>query len=155
MSLIQEINRTETEKNKTKQVATNIDNKLVELGGEQATNLSDVANKMGAMVTGNYKKIATGDLNYKVSLDRGEGFNKTLPINFDLKYFFIEVTNGYNPEPDYNQHGVLRAIDLSENQYVASCVFRVAIQNSVKHEVRIVSNSRADSLTFGKWWAIG
>lgn len=34
MSLASEINRTETEKNKTKKVATNIDNKLVELGGE-------------------------------------------------------------------------------------------------------------------------
>ena len=36
MSLTSEINRTETEKNKTKQVATQIDNKLIELGGEQA-----------------------------------------------------------------------------------------------------------------------
>lgn len=61
MNLKQEINRTETNKNKTKQVAINIDNKLVELGGEQATDLSDVVNKMGAMVTKNYKKVAVID----------------------------------------------------------------------------------------------
>ena len=57
MNLKQEINRTETEKNKTKQVATNIDNKLVELGGEQAIDLSDVPNKIQEMVK-DYRRVA-------------------------------------------------------------------------------------------------
>ena len=62
MSLIQEINRTETEKNKTKQVATNIDNKLVELGGERATDLADVPNKIDETIKNNLRKSAVIDL---------------------------------------------------------------------------------------------
>lgn len=52
MSLISEINRTETNKNKTKTVANNIDNKLVELGGEQAESLADIPNKIEVTWTG-------------------------------------------------------------------------------------------------------
>ena len=62
MSLIQEINRTETEKNKTKQVATNIDNKIVELGGEQAINLADVPNKIDETIKNNLRKSAVINL---------------------------------------------------------------------------------------------
>lgn len=58
MDLKNTINNTNTQKENIKTVATQIDNKLVELGGEQAIDLSDVANKMGAMVTGNYTKYA-------------------------------------------------------------------------------------------------
>lgn len=57
MSLIQEINRTGTETNKTKQVATQIDNKLIELGGEQAESLADIPNKI-EVVENQYLKIA-------------------------------------------------------------------------------------------------
>lgn len=154
MSLKDAINNTNTQKENIKTVANNIDNKLVELGGEKATDLSDVANKMEGMV-GQYKKFATGDLNYKASLNSGQGFNKTLPIDFPLKYFFIEVTKGYNSNSAYNEHGVLRAINLNENQYVASCVFSVNIQNAEKKEIRIVSYLDENELTFGKWWALG
>ena len=58
MDLKNTINNTNTQKENIKTVATQIDNKLVELGGEQAENLSDVANKMEGMVTGNYSKFA-------------------------------------------------------------------------------------------------
>lgn len=57
MSLISEINRTETNKNKTKTVANNIDNKLVELGGEQVESLADIPNKI-EVVENQYLKIA-------------------------------------------------------------------------------------------------
>ena len=50
MSLKDTINNTNTQKENLKTVANKIDNKLVELGGEQATDLSDVANKMEGMV---------------------------------------------------------------------------------------------------------
>ena len=84
MSLISEINRTETEKNKTKTVATNIDNKLVELGGEQAIDLSDVPNKMEVMVKENYKKIAI--LNKKISSTRAcEQTAIAVPVNLTFK----------------------------------------------------------------------
>lgn len=55
MSLTDTINNTNAQKENIKTVATQIDNKLVELGGEKATNLSDVVSKMGAMV-GSIKK---------------------------------------------------------------------------------------------------
>ena len=76
MNLKQEINRTEAEKNKTKQVAINIDNKLVELGGEQATDLADVPNKMGAMVKGNYKRFASVSKRVNISYSSGGGTQK-------------------------------------------------------------------------------
>lgn len=62
MDLKNTINNTNTQKENIKTVATNIDSKLVELGGERATDLADVVNKMGAMV-GQYKKIAEGEYN--------------------------------------------------------------------------------------------
>ena len=70
MNLKQEINRTETEKNKTKKVATNIDNKLVELGGEQAIDLSDVPNKIEKTLNNNLIKTAT----INIEGDKTEGF---------------------------------------------------------------------------------
>lgn len=91
MSLIQEINRTETNKNKTKQVATNIDNKLVELGGEQATDLSDVPNKMGAMVTTQYKKIATGEI--KTSKSAGMKVEVNTNLEFNPSRIFARISS--------------------------------------------------------------
>lgn len=92
MSLITEINRTETEKNKTKQVATQIDKKLVELGGEQAINLADVPNKMGAMV-GQYNKVATFDSPGIIKFDNNTQ-TVTIPTNtqFVPKFAFLEFS---------------------------------------------------------------
>lgn len=91
MSLIQEINRTGTETNKTKQVATNIDNKLVELGGERATDLADVVNKMGAMV-GQYKKIAIGNkTNFSVSSGRINELKINMNLDFTPEIIFCNV----------------------------------------------------------------
>ena len=99
MSLASEINRTETEKNKTKKVATNIDNKLVELGGEQAINLADVPNKIGAMVTKNYKRITRFNLNKDITYTN-TGF-KSFEIPLNLEYvpseIIIRFGNGGNP----------------------------------------------------------
>lgn len=68
MDLKNTINNTNTQKDKLKIGKRNIDNKLVELGGEQATDLADVVNKMGAMVTENYKKIVIGTLKAQLEL---------------------------------------------------------------------------------------
>lgn len=65
MSLRDNIDNTNTQKDNLKTVATQIDNKLVELGGEQATDLSDVANKMGAMVS-EYSQYASIDVNIPI-----------------------------------------------------------------------------------------
>ena len=65
MDLKNTINNTNTHKENIKTVATQIDNKLVELGGEQATDLSDVANKMGAM-TEQYLQYASINTSIRV-----------------------------------------------------------------------------------------
>lgn len=57
MSLTDTINNTNTQKENLKTVATKIDNKLVELGGEQAINLADIPNKI-EVVENQYLKIA-------------------------------------------------------------------------------------------------
>lgn len=84
MNLKQEINRTEAEKNKTKQVAINIDNKLVELGGEQATDLADVPNKMGAMVTEQYRKVAFIDIPQGIEIPNI--YNGVAPFTRTINY---------------------------------------------------------------------
>lgn len=71
MDLKSTINNTNTQKENVKKVAINIDNKLVELGGEQATSLADVVNKMGAMV-GQYFKGALLKPNKKLTVRRYE-----------------------------------------------------------------------------------
>lgn len=93
MSLITEINRTETEKEKVKKVATQIDNKLVALGGQQATDLADVANKMQEM-TKQYSKFATGNLDIRLdySASSQEYVDIDIPINFDAKIIFLKFT---------------------------------------------------------------
>lgn len=82
MSLTSEINRTETEKNKTKTVAVNIDNKLVELGGEQAINLAEVPSKIDRALSG-YNKISDGKCSVYMNLAEhvGSGNGLKLPIN--------------------------------------------------------------------------
>ena len=101
MSLTDTINNTNKQKENAKTVATQIDNKLVELGGERATDLFDVPNKMEGMV-GQYKNFAQGTYN---SYLKGKNiykpggpdavFEKTvimpLNLNFNPKYIFLSA----------------------------------------------------------------
>ena len=98
MSLITEINRTETEKNKVKKVATNIDNKLVELGGEQATDLADVPNKMEVMVK-EYNRVATFDLAIKIPVNNNTQ-TVTIPTNtqFIPIFAFVEFNKRFGTQ---------------------------------------------------------
>lgn len=101
MSLIQEINRTETNKNKTKQVAINIDNKLVELGGEQAVNLADVPNKIEG-VTKQYKKFYKAKFTFEGYLNSG-GYTFNLNPGFTIEklWIYTELFNdSYYPIQD-------------------------------------------------------
>lgn len=94
MDLKNTINNTNTQKENIKTVANNIDNKLVELGGEQAINLADVVNKMSAMV-GQYKKIAEGVYNSDLIVRDNDSqgtlinneylqFEKKIPLNLNF-----------------------------------------------------------------------
>ena len=80
MSLISEINNTNTQKENIKTVANNIDNKLVSLGGQSATDLSKVPEKIQQMVTKNYKKYARIKIN-KQFFNVSETGKKTLYFN--------------------------------------------------------------------------
>lgn len=84
MSLTDTINNTNTQKENIKTVATQIDNKLVELGGERATNLADVANKIENAVT-QRKKVAIielGDSN--IFKHDYSGYNETNKKTFKV-----------------------------------------------------------------------
>lgn len=83
MSLKDAINNTNTQKENVKQVATQIDNKLVELGGEQAVNLVDVPNKIEKMI-GQYKKIARGS-SKKVGADATRNGYAIISIPLNLE----------------------------------------------------------------------
>ena len=93
MSLTDTINNTNKQKENAKTVATQIDNKLVELGGEQAENLSDVANKMEGMV-GQYKKIATLSTkvyDFPTSAYEEKVFNINLNLGFKATKLLLDV----------------------------------------------------------------
>lgn len=159
MSLIQEINRTGTETNKTKQVATNIDNKLVELGGERATDLADVPNKINTMVFTQYKKFATGDLNYKTSLGPRQGFNKTLPVDFKIKNLFLIATS-----PVYSSEftGMISTLGNTEpvNWYMGTVqgeggTISIKMIDNNTFRIQEIKGKSMGTLIYGKWFALG
>lgn len=117
MSLRDNIDNTNTEKNKLKIGKRNIDNKLVELGGEKSIDISDVPEKI-EKVTEAFSKIATiypdiifkgpGQININYNLDftpdfaiislvRTENIYE-IETSFDTrdKRSFISTTTGYN-----------------------------------------------------------
>ena len=117
MSLIQEINRTETEKNKTKQVAINIDNKLVELGGEQAINLADVPNKINGLLR-RYKKTAIFDLNQVCYYE-----SISIPLkkaDFEARYIIVKAqltTDSGNYGRGWKQFSMCIDLDNIRNEW--------------------------------------
>lgn len=87
---------TENNKNNLKTVATQIDNKLVELGGEQATDLSDVVNKMQKM-SEEYLKYAYIRNYYKKFDDfslcaPANDWGEEVVLEFDTNFSFIPKT---------------------------------------------------------------
>ncbi len=105
MSLTDTINNTNKQKENVKIVATEIDNKLVELGGERATDLADVVNKMEGMVNTQYVKIAYGESSdgFRIINRHGNGqpfeqfFEIPINLNFEPKRIIVsfEKTGDY------------------------------------------------------------
>lgn len=100
MSLKDTINSTNTEKEKVKKVATQIDNKLVELGGQHATDLADVPNKIGAMVTKNYKRITRFNLNKDITYTNSDLKSFVIPLNLEYVPTEIIIRFGCNSNPN-------------------------------------------------------
>lgn len=90
MSLRDNIDNTNKEKENLKTVANNIDSKLVELGGERATDLADVPNKIEKTINENYIKLAKNNNYIRKSYTLGEPGapakgTKTYSFEFDIK----------------------------------------------------------------------
>lgn len=86
MNLKTEIDKTNDLKNKTKKAKENINNKLIELGGENASDLADISNKMQGMI-GQYKKIAEGVYNSDLVVN----YDSSLPNREDPKYAYVDI----------------------------------------------------------------
>lgn len=124
MDLKNTIDNTNTQKENIKIVATSIDNKLIELGGEQAINLSDVSNKMGVMVKENYNRVAV--------INKAETIRATvkkwnkMTINFNLtftpKRIFVKLKEQYPMIVDSNTN-------TNENNSTFGYSHRVFINN--------------------------
>ena len=102
-SIKNEINRTESIKNKTNKAKENINNKLIALGGSSAKNLNDVPNKIDGIVR-QYKKIykATFKLT-DVWLDRS-GYTLILNPEFTIEKIWISIMidkEYYSPVQDF------------------------------------------------------
>lgn len=117
MSLADTINNTNTQKENTKKVATQIDNKLVELGGERATDLADVPNKIENTVV-QRKKVArfTFDANYAnvQILSKNGKIIKEININFIPSVVFVIFKGSWaniNDERSFNEYA--REITIS------------------------------------------
>ena len=101
MNLKNTIDNTNTQKDKLKTGKRNIDNKLVELGGEEAVNLAEIPLKMQEMAN-QYSKIA--EIKIEKNIEVGESFYGdyvenliNLNINFLPKRIFVryvEVRSG-------------------------------------------------------------
>lgn len=82
MSVRDSIDGTNTQKNKLKIGKQNIDNKLVELGGEKAIDISDIPNKIKKL-TEQYSKVALGS---RICKPQGKGSSsKIINVNADFE----------------------------------------------------------------------
>ena len=103
----------ETEKNKNNltKAKTKIDNKLVSLGGQSATDLSDVPNKIGQITNNLFKKAAFHNNWRKKYSSSGTFFGERIefPVNFTPEFiaFDIEVWNNRDVSPRYSHRTII------------------------------------------------
>ena len=97
MSLKDTIDNTNTQKENIKTVANNIDDKLVELGGERATDLVDVPLKIQEM-SKQYSKVAEFEMDKTLKLGVYDHTNQSyaeniiqLNINFIPKRIIVKI----------------------------------------------------------------
>ena len=115
MSLTDTINNTNTQKENIKIVATNIDNKLAELGGERATNLNDVPNKMEGMV-GQYKRVAIVNPNTVVQ-EITSPYDLKINVNFPFTPSRVFVKIMYRYPTPYSKESVVFSNATIDSKY--------------------------------------
>lgn len=118
MSLTDTINNTNKQKENIKIVASNIDNKLVELGGQRATDLADVVNKIENAVT-QRKKVAI------IELGDSNIFNHEYPggvDDHDTKTFKVATLNlDFVPSKVYVQNYVKPLQNFKDDTGLGLC----------------------------------
>lgn len=100
-SIKNEINRTESIKNKTNKAKENINNKLIALGGSSAKNLNDVPNKIDGVMR-QYKKFYKAKFTFEGYLNSG-GYTFNLNPGFTIEklWIYTELFNdSYYPIQD-------------------------------------------------------
>lgn len=164
MDLKSTINNTNTQKENVKKVATNIDNKLVELGGERATDLADVANKMEGMVTTQYVKIAEGEYNSDLKVrdeDRKEGtlinneylqFEKKIPLNLNFtpkriifKFEYMNRSETIEPGLNYEPYGL--SVDSKHNYNISTSAGMGNLKYPIREKKVFVKNITSKEAT--------
>lgn len=165
MSLTDTINNTNTQKENIKTVADNIDNKLVELGGERATDLADVVNKMEGMVTTQYVKIAEGVYNSDLGVydtDRKEGilisneylqFEKKIPLNLNftpkriiLKFEYMNHSETtIKPGLNYEPYGL--SVDSKHNYNISTAAGMGDLKYPIKEKKVFIKNITSKEAT--------
>lgn len=129
LNLKSEIDRLNNNKENTKKVAINIDNRLVALGGQRATDLADVPNKIQMLIM-QYKKvvmISNKTLNWES--DNSGRRVVTIPLNLDFTPTFVSVTLKHS-SLDYaisgtniNLQGIkIRIENISRNGFKIICL---------------------------------
>ena len=164
MSLKDTINSTNVQKENVKTVATNIDNKLVELGGQKATNLNDVVNKMEGMVNTQYVKIAEGTYNSDLKVydeDRKEGtlinneylqFEKKIPLNLNFtpkriifKFEYMNHSKTIEPGLNYEPYGL--SVDSKHNYNISTSAGIGNLKYPVREKKVFVKNITSKEAT--------
>lgn len=162
MSLTDTINSTNVQKENVKKVANNIDNKLVELGGEKAENLNDVANKMGDMV-GQYKKIAEGEYNSDlIVVDKNSGgtlinneylqFEKKIPLNLNFtpkriifKFEYMNHSETIKEGTNYEPYGL--SVDSKHNYNISTAAGMGNLKYPIREKKVFVKNITSKEAT--------
>ena len=156
MSLKTEIDRTETEKNKTKQVAINIDNKLVELGGQRATNLADVPNEIQLLI-GGCSKIARGSCYLDFYSGRLQEKIINTNVSFNVKNIFLKIERGDRKWFGSFHHSLGQYQDFyfksDDGWSVPMVIFKTEILNN--KNIKITAMDMSEDFRILEWIAIG
>lgn len=97
MSLKDNINNTNTQKDKLKKGKQNIDNKFIALGGVKAENIEDVPRKMDFLVKNNYKRTASGKSTIKWDINIW-GWEVPINLEFNPSRIFVMMSAYLRPE---------------------------------------------------------
>ncbi|EEA84843.1 hypothetical protein [Peptacetobacter hiranonis] len=154
MSLKDTINNTNTQKDNLKTVANNIDNKLIELGGEQATNLADVSEKIERMIV-QYKKFAI--IKPNVSLpSQNISFQQTVKVNLGFLPSIVFVEISPPPELAEKQYGDNVFSNLNSYHEGQHCRGEIAsiTKNAIKIDINPHWYGQSGSAKIKTIWAI-